>query len=168
MPVYSVYEPLVKDVDPGRQVDQVKFVKEGFSLFAFILPWLYFIVKRMWIALAAYLLVILALVSLGYGLGLPEWMTQVVSAGVSLLIGLEAQNLYQASLERTGYKLSDVVAGQRLVQCEADYFAKWKPVEGLAPTATDSDSHADISGGGSGRDARLKAQRSDVIGGLES
>lgn len=112
MAAYVAMEP------PGRE-EETLFVRDGFTLFAFLVPVLWFLWQRMWIeALLALGLTLLlsSLDSLG-GMGAP-----LLSLLVSLLIGLEAPTLRLWNLERRGWRERGAVEADNLADAETRFF----------------------------------------------
>ncbi|HWX48298.1 MAG TPA: DUF2628 domain-containing protein [Roseomonas sp.] len=82
-------------------------VPEGFSLLAALVPALWFLLHRMWLALVIYLaLAVLAAVLLPEGVGL------YVGLAAQVLIGLQAQDLRRWTLARQGRPIAGVVLGR--------------------------------------------------------
>lgn len=98
----------------------VRFVRDGFSWAAFLVPLVWFIWYRLWRALAIYLVAVIALSLLGYALGLPEGLSFMLATALNLFFGLESGNFRRAALQRQGYQeVADVVA-------ENDEEAAWR------------------------------------------
>lgn len=82
-------------------------VPEGFSLLAALVPALWFLAHRMWLALVIYLaLAVLAAVLLPEGAGL------YAGLAAQVLIGLQAQDLRRWTLARQGRPVAGVVLGR--------------------------------------------------------
>lgn len=100
------------------------FVREGFSIFAFIFGvlWLWF--HRAWFA-GGMLLIAVALLAL-----LPQWtgMDLILSAGLRLVIGFGVGvfgfDLWRDALDRRGYDFKGVVAAGSKEEAELRYFAR--------------------------------------------
>lgn len=154
MAIYSVFEPLEKDLDPDKQADNILFAKEGFSVWAYAFPPIFFLARRMWVVLGAYLAVVALFILLWKMSGLSEIVFSIAMFGLNFLAGLESRNLYQLSLEKSGYELRDVIVGSSLAECEQTFFSKWDP--SAAPNVGDIETHAPstrfgISDGGATR-----------------
>jgi len=127
--VYTVHIP--GDSESGESgdieafTDRFVFIPERFSVLAmlFALPWL--LVHRLWLASAAYLVLIIALNALGAALGLSEQMLGFLSLAISVLVGFEAHNLRRLSLERSGFRLAGVVSASNREEAEHKFFSEW-------------------------------------------
>jgi len=125
MPVYTVHQPPLRHdetaVDPGRFV----FVREGFAFWAFLLAPLWLVVKRLWLALLIYG-VVMALLVVGMRLaGIAAGPRFIVIALVSLLFGLEAATVQRWTLARRKWTQAGVVVADRLDEAERRFFAGW-------------------------------------------
>ena len=55
---YTVHEQPQPPADREERAERLKFVREGFSLFAFVFPPLWMLVNRLWLVLIGYLLLL--------------------------------------------------------------------------------------------------------------
>lgn len=107
------------DGDP----DDVRFVKDGFNWPAFFVPAVWLIVKGQWLWLVLYLLA-LALIGAVVGAGgLSGNVSALLVTGLSLLMGLEANDIYRRSLARRGFAFLGPAAGADLEAAELQFFA---------------------------------------------
>lgn len=117
--VYTVHAPLGIAPAPERLI----FVREGFSLFAFILPFAYLAFHRVWWPLTAYIVIATGLELLAHQLGFGQVIVTALAVLVSLYVGLEAAALRQRALSRRGFlHVASVVAGSR-IEAEQRYFS---------------------------------------------
>lgn len=123
--IYTVHQPGTPAAEPLTRCEEIELVKEGFSWPAFIFGPLWLIANRMWLVLAGYAAVWLA-VQLVF-LALPGGANAVGLAWllISLGFGLEANDLCRWTLERQGYQTIAAVAGNSLVDCEHRFFESW-------------------------------------------
>ena len=117
---YTVHLPPV-----GRGEDEaVQFVPDSFSPLAFLFPWAWFPLHRLWLVTFAYLvlmgLTILALTLLG----LSPLLRTMITTALSLLIGLEATNLKRWTLGRRGWREVAVVVAASQDEAERRYLAE--------------------------------------------
>lgn len=118
--VYTVHKRPSASVDPD-----VIFVREGFSVWAFLFQGGWALWHRMW-------LVAVGLFALFVGGGeFLEWLTgagptvQVVfQIAVAALVGATANDLRRWTLERQGYSLDAVVIGETMEDAEQRYFGE--------------------------------------------
>jgi uncharacterized protein DUF2628 len=114
MPTYEVFEPPMRNRGAADHADRFVFVRDGFSISAFLFGPLWMLYRRLWLVLIIYLGIMAALevglVRLGIGAG-----SQVAVAFlVALLIGIEAASLRRWTLLRRGWLgRGVVVAGDR-------------------------------------------------------
>jgi hypothetical protein len=125
--VYSVYEPIGEDDDIVVRADKIAFVKEGFCWPALIVPALWLIYHRMWIALIVFLVVI----------GGVQWLFGTdpravqaagwVTLGLTALFAFEANDLRGWALQRRGYRFAAVASGRDRHDAERAFFTAWLP-----------------------------------------
>lgn len=98
------------------------FVRDGFSLVAFLIPLIWLLWQRLWIeailVVAAGLLIALAGEAGGFGQG----PVIVLSLLVNLLVGLEGNGRRVARLRRRGWDDAAVVWAPNLDEAEARFF----------------------------------------------
>ena len=102
--------------------EDVMLVKEGFSWPAFFLAPIWLIYKRMWIVLAFYVAVAIALTVLAGMALVPDSAVFVGNLAVHFLLGLEGNDLYRWTLARRRYREHAVVIGKDLIAAEQRYF----------------------------------------------
>jgi hypothetical protein len=111
---------VMKPPVPASDGQDVRFIRDGFSFWALILPFFWLLWHRLWIAAAAYAVIALVLAGVdaeGWGPGL--W---AASAAITLLVALEGQNLRVAALHAKGWTTDAVVDAETLSDAEALYF----------------------------------------------
>lgn len=143
MRFYTVHaNPARKDAD-----QRIILVKEGFAWWAFFMPVLWIVYRRVWIGLPLYFAGAIALfIILFYG-GLPPVIMSAASSALifgmpamliptpdmalallatlfALLCGFEANDLRRFHLKRRGYAVVDVVAAKNEVEAERAYFGE--------------------------------------------
>jgi hypothetical protein len=123
--VYTVHQPPVPAADPLQRCEEIELIKEGFSWPAFIFGPLWLIARRMWLVLAGFAAVWLA-VQLCF-MVLPGGANAAGLAWlvISLGFGMEANQLRRWTLERRGYRTIGVVVGNSLIECEHRFFLSW-------------------------------------------
>lgn len=122
MAVYVVMER----ADAGR--DRAVFVRDGFTVIGFLLPFLWLLWHRLWIegalAIGAALLLAAAENS-----GIPfAVLAPLLSILVSIYVGLEGSALRLAAMRRRGFVDRGVVEADSLGDAEVRYFAGLRPV----------------------------------------
>lgn len=120
MASFVIMEPPAK---AGRNAAEgTLFVRDGFSLLAFFMPFLWLLFHRLWFEAV---LVVAAAVALG--LAGDYWnlagTAAVLSLLVSALVGLEGNNWRIAALRRRGYAEKGVIEADSREEAEIRYFA---------------------------------------------
>ena len=132
---------------PGR----FRFVRDGFSLWAFLFGPLWMLRHRMWLVLIGYL-VLVALLAVGprfVGAGSVLCFAAVLMA---LLVGMEAGTLRRFTLGRRGWNNVGVVVADDIELAERRFFDSWA---GRAPQTSPAPASGNL---------RHAAASSDVIG----
>jgi hypothetical protein len=123
MPAYAVFEPPMRGRDAGEQADRFIFLRERFSLAAFLFGPLWMIWRRLWLVLIIYL-VATSLIELGLrSLGIPIAARTIVYLLLQLLVAIEAANLRRWTLVRRGWRDRGIVFGDDLELAERRFFA---------------------------------------------
>lgn len=126
MAIYVVMEP------PGKSArdapDGAVFVRDGFSVPAFLVPPLWLLWHRLWIEAALALAVAMGLAAIGEmaGLGLTG---SLLSLLVSIYVGLEGAALRLAALRRRGWHEWGAVEADSFDDAETRYFVDAVPPE---------------------------------------
>jgi Protein of unknown function (DUF2628) len=98
--------------DPDdRNGENVRFVRDGFSLIAFLLPLVWLLWKRLWLE-AALLFAALGIIGYGIYLVLGDRASQLMpflSAALGLMCAFEGPTRLIAGLERKGMKASQII-----------------------------------------------------------
>ena len=134
MTVYTVHAPMKADgvaVDPGELV----FVKEGFSWPALLIPPVWLIYRRLWLALLIWLVAVIVLGALAGFAGTDA--STVVLVLFAFWFALEANGFRRWTLERRRHALVGVVEGRTLEEAERRFFGEpWLADErrGIAST----------------------------------
>jgi hypothetical protein len=125
MSIYTVYEPTLRAHESTPDPERFVFVRDGFSIWAFLLAPLWMLRHRLWLAFLGYVIVVVAL-SLGLrAIGASTTLANVVTALVSLLVGFEAPTLRRFALARRGWRNVGIVIGDDLETAERRFFDAW-------------------------------------------
>lgn len=114
---YSIHQPAAS----AQNTDATVFVKEGFSWPAFFFSFLWMLWHRLWIELIAFIVIMVAIQLMLNALGL-DGVGGAVSFLISLLLGLEGNQLVRQKLARKGYVEVGTVAAEDRAQAELKYF----------------------------------------------
>lgn len=120
----KIYTVHVGAQDKGLQHKPV-FVKEGFSIMAFLFPLLWTVYRRLWgpmLIVLAFDMFLYAMLK-GHSFGRPS--LGAVDLGFRLLIGFQANDWLRASLQRKGYLLTDVSAADSLLRAQQRYLERF-------------------------------------------
>jgi len=132
MAVYTVHQPPLRATDAAPDPQRFVFVRDGFSIWAFVAAALWMLWHRMWLILVVYAAVTVGLeTSLRYA-GVGSFILSLVALLISLLVGIEAGTLRRFTLARRGWKNVGVVSAYDLEDAERRFFADWVRA---APTA---------------------------------
>jgi len=125
MSIYTVHEPPLAAADVLPATEKFAFVRDGFSVWAFLAAVLWMLWHRMWLVLLIYIAAaIVAGVAMQYA-GVP--VAIVAAAGLlgSVLIGIEASTLRRFTLARRGWKNVGIVSGHDREDAEQRFFDAW-------------------------------------------
>jgi hypothetical protein len=123
MPTYTVHAPPPPDGDTAT--DRFLFVRDGFHFWAFAAPAVWLLACRLWLALALYLVITLALVGGLVWLGVGSAAVVAAAVCVSLLMGLEAATVRRWTLARRGWRMLGFVVGEDDNEAERRFFVRW-------------------------------------------
>jgi hypothetical protein len=126
MAVFTVHEPPLRPADPVPDLERALFVRDGFSFWAFLFGPLWMLRHRMWLVLAAYLVLAGGLQAVLLALGASP--AAIIAAGllIALLVGLEAGTLRRLTLRRRRWKEVGLVGGNDREVAERRFFAAWR------------------------------------------
>jgi len=133
MAIFEVYAD--ERSDNETRAEGVRFLKDRVSIFALIVPLIWLLWHRLWLALAAYLVFSAAIA----GLGATSYASAVIALsflpGVYLL--LEGHNLIADKWEAQGYQLVDLVEADSVENAELRWLARQEiSAVGTRPTIT--------------------------------
>lgn len=126
---YTVHEQPDPPADRDERAESLKFVREGFALFAFVLPPIWMVANRLWLVLIGYLLLLGIVHGLITLLEMPDhlhWRYYATMA-INLLIGFEADALQRWTLDRRSWRMVGTVSGANFDECERRFFEGWVP-----------------------------------------
>jgi Protein of unknown function (DUF2628) len=121
MAAYVVMEP----PGPGARLEDsgAVFVRDAFSIVAFLVPVIWLLWHRLWIEAALILGLTIALVALGEAAGF-AFLASIASILVSLYAGLEGAALRIAALRRRGWREAGVFEADGHDEAEARYLVE--------------------------------------------
>lgn len=135
MTQYTIHEPSEPPEGLIARADATQFIKEGIAWWALLLPMIWLLYHRMWLALLGFLAAAVALeVALYYG-GASNSLATLASILFSIVFAMHANDLRRWTLARRGFALVGAVSGSGQGECELKYFASWPDSgAGLAPS----------------------------------
>lgn len=143
MSVYTVHEPPLRATEAIADPESFVFVRDGFSVCAFLFSTLWMLWHRLWLVLLVYVVVVAAVETALRYLGASEVFLVVVGLMIGLLVGLEAGALRRFQLARLGWKNVGVVSGRNLEEAERRFFDAWLSADrrngGLPAAASPTD-----------------------------
>jgi hypothetical protein len=104
--------------------DDVRFVREGFNVWALVFPLFWLVIKGMWIVFIIAAAVQMLLWGIGRMLDFSEFMSFAVGLLPNLVMGFEGNDLYRWTLARRGLEEVDVVSGEDRTEAEIRYFSR--------------------------------------------
>ena len=122
---YTIHIPADGAPRTVRGADSMRFVKDGFTWTAFVVPALWMFVHRMWLPLLGYLVIAVSLDAVVAVFDAREEYALAVALLLNSLIGLEAGQMRRWSLRRRGWQMVGVVTGPDRMECERKAFELW-------------------------------------------
>ena len=130
MAIYTVHAPPLKAGESAPSPDRFIFVRDGFSLWAFLLAPIWMVRHRMWWVFAGYLIVVIVLQVALRLVAAPTWAMLTAAVLLAMLVGFEAATLRRFTLARRGWKNAGIVVGDDLDSVERRCFDAWAGGEG--------------------------------------
>ena len=132
MAIYAVHSSAA-DSEPAAAFERAEFLRTGFAPAAFVFGPFWLLAKRLWLALAAWVLGA-ALVGFALAIGALQGEAALLLYTLcNLFLGLEGRALQGQTLARNGRPLVEIVGGADAEEAERAYLAR-----ALAPRATSS------------------------------
>ena len=133
MTVYTVHEPQPKNQDTVPP-ERIRFVRDGFYVWAFLLGPIWMLWHRLWRALLLYVVGMAALLFGLAAIDAPDEVTTVALFLVALLVGLEGGTLRRWSLAR--WRERGIVVAPDLETAERRFFGSEAAYEPPPPPAS--------------------------------
>jgi hypothetical protein len=133
MAFYTVMIPPPGSGGAREEIEQARLLPETFSWSAFLVPALWLLGKRLWLATLLYLLLWGALLYAANRFGLSGGTLFSAHLAIALFLGLEGHSLIARKLARGGWRLADVVEARDLPEAERRYFERALRAEPSAP-----------------------------------
>jgi len=123
MPTYTVHEPPPRKNESVASPERFIFVRDGFHFWAFLLPPLWFIAKRLWVALILYMIVAIGLAYAMSWAKVPSTGRFIAEFMFMLIVGFEAATIQRWSLRK--WKTLGFVVAEDEELAERRFFASW-------------------------------------------
>jgi len=107
----------------GEDAETASFVPEGFAWRAFVLPPLWLLWHRLWLAFVFWC--VAAVILLAAPLHLSFLAKELLFLLMALLCGLEGQEWRRQKLVRQGKRMADIVSGDTHGDAEIHFFYRW-------------------------------------------
>ena len=112
---------VVMDRELGETGSRTEFVRDRFSVIAFIAPVIWLAWHRLWLEAFVALAAAIGLAALGVVAGF-ENTAPLLSVLVSIFVAIEGPQLRVAAAERRGYRQMAVIEADNLADAELRYF----------------------------------------------
>jgi len=133
MKSFTVHMPPEGAERTSEGAGRLVFVREGFNIWALLIPVIWMLYRRMWLPVLGYLAVVLAFNLLVLAVSPPGYVVVVVAVAFAFYFAFEANQLRRWSLERKGWHLVAVVNGAARDECEEKLFSWWLGEQDGAP-----------------------------------
>lgn len=124
MPVYTVHAPPADD-DGVSAPEDYAFVRDGFYVWAMIFGPLWLLVRRLWLVLLLYIVVMAALGTAIWAAGVREAVGMWPTLLIAILLGLEAGTLWRWTLSRRRWRQVGLVVADNLEEAERRFFDRF-------------------------------------------
>jgi uncharacterized protein DUF2628 len=124
MKIYTVHEPNPRKGEVTADPDRIRFIRDGFYFWAFLLGPVWMLWHRLWLVLVIYLAGTAAMQWGLFALGVAGAVKFAVGFLIAILIGCEAGSLRRWSLSRRWTQVG-VVAARDLEEAERRFFEEW-------------------------------------------
>lgn len=122
---FTVHESPNPPAARDDRAEALLFVRDGFSLFAALVPPLWMIVNRLWLVLAGYLTAVFLLI-IAFGLaGIGDTWLGYAALALNLIVGFEADSLVRWTLDRRAWRQIGSVTGATDEDCERRFLQEW-------------------------------------------
>ena len=122
MTVYMVFEPPRRDEDPLAHLERFVFVRDRFTWSAFLFAPLWMLRHRLWVALAVYIVLVVAVLVGLRALGAGAEGRAFAIILIHLLVGFEAASIRRRKLLRRGWRELGTVIGDDWEAAERRFF----------------------------------------------
>lgn len=154
MTIYTVHAAPASAPGGADEAERMIFVKDGFCWPAFLIPVIWMLYRRLWVALCLYALFAVGLEIVGRTLGAPT-ATALGLLG-ALYLGVEGSTLRRWSLARRRFVERGVAEGRSLEEAEMRFFHR---LAGATPAGADP-----VEGGAAAGPVARPSFSADIVG----
>jgi Protein of unknown function (DUF2628) len=122
---YTVHEGPSPASDRADRAEAMVFVREGFSLSAYLFGPIWLLLNGLWLALVAYVGIACIITIIVATTGMDQRWSFYAFAALNFLVGFEADSLRRWTLERRGWRQIGAVSGATQEDCERRFFEHW-------------------------------------------
>jgi hypothetical protein len=116
-----------------ESAERVVFLRERFSIYAFMFGPLWLLRHRLWLGFLAWLVLFIAVTAAGNFFGFGPYAAIAAWYVPAFIFGLEGVNLRARKLARKGFREAGVVIAEDLETAERRYFETWKSAPAPQP-----------------------------------
>lgn len=127
MIVFTVHEPPSPPADRADHADALEFVRDGFSPVALAVAPIWLAAHKLWLALAAYAVVVAAVLGGLYLAGVGPLFMRIAVGAVHLLVALEGATIRRWTLDRAGWRMIGSATGRTADDAERRFLDEWLP-----------------------------------------
>jgi Protein of unknown function (DUF2628) len=127
---YTVHEREDETGEITERADGIVFVKEGFAWLALLMPILWLLYHRLWLALIGFIALIIALQATFTAAQIADDVSGWVFLALSAMFALLANDVRRWTLDMRGFRLVEPVSGRDLAECEERFFTDWLAAQG--------------------------------------
>lgn len=123
MAIYTVHLPPTPAGETPAP-ERIVFLRDGFSVAAFLFGPFWLLWKRAWIPAAGWTLLLTLVGVAGAALKIPSGAMSWAGLAAAMILGFEGDRFLAWTLQRRGYVEGDVVAGDNEEEAEEAYFGR--------------------------------------------
>jgi hypothetical protein len=134
MQTYTVHEGPQPPSDRIDRAEALRFIKDGFSLPAFVTAPIWLLAHQLWLGAFGYVAAAILILAANEWLGLSDLAAFAAFVALHLLVGFEADTVERSSLEQKGWSSIGSVSGNSQLDCERRFFETWLPGQPILAT----------------------------------
>ena len=129
MKIYTVHARPFWKVNEDDAADQsIALVREGFDWFALVFPLLWALWHRLWLVAAVFAVSAVVLNLAVTLLAVADLYVSLLSSGILIWIGFEANDLRRWSLRRSGWRELGIISGRNRNEAEWRFFDRQRTI----------------------------------------